>query len=91
MEGERTLFSQPAGFLWHPFLHHYGFNARVPGEGPYAVRVHIEPPAWMRHDPVNGKRFGTAVDVLFADESFEPGRKPSPDARPRGAETPYAR
>jgi hypothetical protein len=90
LDGERTIFTHPAPFLWHPFLHHYGFNARVPGEGPFTVRVHIDPPSWMRHDPVNGKRFADPVDVEFADVSFEPGRKPSPDAQPRGTETGYA-
>ncbi len=89
-DGDRELFREQAPFLWHPFLHHYGFNAKVPGEGPFTVAVHIEPPTWMRHDPRNGKRYADPVDVVFADVSFEPGRKPSPDASPRGAETPYA-
>ncbi|MGY1707392.1 iron transporter [Geodermatophilus sp. SYSU D00697] len=90
LDGERELLSQRAPFLWHPFLHHYGVNARVPGEGPYTVLVEIEPPTWMRHDPVNGRRFEAAVDAVFDDVTFERGRKPSPDARPRGPETPYA-
>ncbi|MGY1708740.1 iron transporter [Geodermatophilus sp. SYSU D00758] len=90
LDGDGELFSAPAPFLWHPFLHHYGFNARVPGEGPFTVEVHVEPPSWMRHDPVNGKRYAEPVDVVFADVSFEPGRKPSPDARPRGPETDHA-
>jgi len=90
VDGDRELFSERAPFLWHPFLHHYGFNAKVPGEGPFTVRVHIDPPSWMRHDPVNGKRYAEPVGVEFADVSFEPGRKPSPEAQPRGPETPYA-
>jgi Fe2+ transport protein len=90
LDGERELFRHAAPFLWHPFLHHYGFNAKVPGEGPFTVAVHIEPPSWMRHDPRNGKRYAEPVDVVFGDVGFEPGRKPSPDASPRGPETPYA-
>jgi len=90
LNGEQELFGAAASFLWHPFLHHYGYNVRVPGEGPYTVLVEIAPPSWMRHDPVNGKRYESAIDVVFDDVSFEPGRKPSPDAQPRGAETPYA-
>ncbi|MDT0276139.1 iron transporter [Blastococcus goldschmidtiae] len=89
-DGDRELFSQQAPFLWHPFLHHYGFNAKVPGEGPFTVAVRIEPPSWMRHDPRNGKRYADPVDVVFADVGFEPGRKPSPEASPRGPETPCA-
>ena len=90
LDGERELFRQQAPFLWHPFLYHYGFNAKVPGEGPFTVAVRIEPPTWMRHDPRNGRRYAEPVDVVFAEVGFEPGRKPSPDAGPRGSETPYA-
>ena len=90
LDGEQELFGAPAPFLWHPFLHHYGCNVRVPEKGPYTVLVEIAPPSWIRHDPVNGRRYESAVDVVFDDVSFEPGRKPSPDARPRGPDTPYA-
>ena len=86
----RELFTTPVPFLWHPFLHHYGTNAAVPGEGPYTVRIRIEAPTYMRHDPVNGKRYAEPVEVVFADRSFRPGRKPSPDAAPRGGETGFA-
>jgi hypothetical protein len=91
LDGERERFSQRAPFLWHPFLHHYGFNAKVPGGGPFTVAVCIDPPTWMRHDPRNGKRYAEPVDLLFEGVVFEPGRKAGPDAAPRGAETPYAR
>jgi hypothetical protein len=77
-------------FLWHPYLYHYGTNARVPGEGPYTVRVRIDPPAFMRHDPVNGRRYERPVEVVFEDRGFTPGRKPSPDAQPRDGASPYA-
>jgi uncharacterized protein involved in high-affinity Fe2+ transport len=89
-DGERELFVTEMPFLWHPFLYHYGRNVRVPGEGPYTVRVRIEPPRFMRHDPVNGKRYAQPVDVVFAHQRFELGRKPSPDAEPRGSDTPFA-
>ncbi|WP_336923480.1 iron transporter [Aquipuribacter sp. SD81] len=90
LDGDRELFTHPAPFLWHPFLHHYGFNARIPSAGPFTVRVRIEPPAWMRHDPVNGRRYADPVEVTFADVEFEPGTKPSPDATPRGEPTAFA-
>ena len=77
------LFSTSAPFLWHPFLHHYGTNAVVPDEGPYTVTVRIAAPGWMRHDPVNGYRYSGPVEIVFADQRFDPG-KPSPDAQPRG-------
>jgi len=90
LDGDRELFTTSMPFLWHPYLYHYGSNARVPGEGPYTVRVRIDPPAFMRHDPVNGKRYEQPVELVFADRSFKPGRKPSPDASPRGDDAPYA-
>jgi hypothetical protein len=90
LEGDRELFSTTMPFLWHPYLYHYGTNAKVPGEGPYTVRVRIDPPTWMRHDPVNGRRYERPVDVVFEDRRFTPGRKPSPDAQPRGADSSYA-
>jgi Fe2+ transport protein len=90
LEGDRELFTTTMPLLWHPYLYHYGTNARVPGEGPFTVRVHIAAPTFMRHDPVNGKRYEQAVDVVFEHRRFTPGRKPSPDAQPRGADTDYA-
>ena len=90
LEGDRELFTTTMPFLWHPYLYHYGTNARVPGEGSYTVRVRIDPPTWMRHDPVNGRRYEQPVDVVFEDRPFKPGRKPSPDAQPRGADSSYA-
>ena len=90
LEGDRELFTTAMPFLWHPYLYHYGSNARVPGEGPYTVRVRIEAPTYMRHDPVNGKRYEQPVELVFADRPFKPGRKTSPEASPRGGEAPYA-
>ena len=83
-DGDRELFTTTMPFLWHPYLYHYGTNAKVPGEGPYTVRVQIQAPTFMRHDPVNGKRYAEPVQVTFEDRRFTPGRKPSPDAEPRG-------
>lgn len=80
--GERVLDTR-LPFLWHPFLHHYGTNFTMPGAGAYDVQVHIDPPTFMRHDPVNGKRYEHPVEVAFLNVEFEPGRKPSPDAQPR--------
>jgi hypothetical protein len=87
LEGDREVIRTELPFLWHPFLHHYGINARVPGEGPYTVRAVIEPPRYLRHDPVNGKRYPEQVEVEFENQHFTPGRKPSPDAAPRGGYT----
>jgi len=67
-----------------------GAVTRRAGDYPYTVRVRIDPPTFMRHDPVNGKRYEQPVDLVFADRRFKPGRKPSPDAAPRGEDAPYA-
>ena len=64
-------------FLWHPWLYHYGRNWKVPESGDYMLRVHIEPPLFMRHDHLNGKRYAEAVDVEFRGVKIETGQKKS--------------
>lgn len=59
--------------LWHPMIYHYGRNWLVPADGEYTLRVHIEPPTFMRHDEVNGRRFLEAVDVEFTGVKVERG------------------
>lgn len=86
----QPLLSTRLPFLWHPFLYHYGGNARVPDTGPYDVVVRVPAPTFMRHDPVNGKRYAEPVEVRFDKVEFANGRKLSPDARPRGADAPTA-
>lgn len=51
--------------LWHPMIYHYGRNVRVPADGDYELAVHLDPPTFMRHDEVNGRRFEGPVDVTF--------------------------
>ena len=51
--------------LWHPMLYHYGRNVTVEADGEYTLRVRIDPPVFMRHDEVNGKRFLDPVEVAF--------------------------
>lgn len=60
--------------LWHPMIYHYGRNWNVPADGDYALRVHIEPPTFMRHDEVNGRRFMEAVDVEFKPVKVQRGQ-----------------
>ena len=52
---------QPGG----PPMDHYGRNWNVPDDGEYTLRVRVEPPTFMRHDEVNGRRFTELVDVEF--------------------------
>jgi len=68
-------------FLWHPWLYHYGRNWQVPEEGAYTVRVRVEPPAFMRHDHENGRRFLEPVEVEFADVPIEPDQKRVEDGK----------
>jgi uncharacterized protein involved in high-affinity Fe2+ transport len=70
-------------FLWHPFLHHYGHNWKVPGPGAYTVTVHVRPASFFRHDPINGQRFVRPVEARFESVRIDPGVKPSPAASPR--------
>jgi hypothetical protein len=60
--------------LWHPMIYHYGRNWKVPGDGDYTLRVHIEPPRFMRHDQINGKRFTEPVDAEFTGVHVKTGQ-----------------
>jgi hypothetical protein len=62
--------------VWHPMLYHYARNWELPEDGEYTLRVHIEPPGFMRHDEVNGRRFAAPVDVEFTGVSIERGAEP---------------
>jgi hypothetical protein len=59
--------------LWHPMIYHYGRNWRLPADGTYVLHVRIEPPAFMRHDEVNGRRFTEPVEAEFTKVSIERG------------------
>jgi hypothetical protein len=71
--GEHGPHEQP--FLWHPWLFHYGRNWQVPEAGEYRVRVRVAPPAYMRHDHENGRRYLELVEVEFEGVEIETGRK----------------
>jgi Fe2+ transport protein len=60
--------------VWHPMIYHYGRNWTVPADGRYSLRVRLEPPTFMRHDEINGRRFLDPVEVLFDDVKVERGR-----------------
>lgn len=62
-------------FLWHPWIYRYGRNWRVPFDGNYTLKVHIDPPAFPRHDELNGNRYANPVNVLFHDVRIVRGRK----------------
>lgn len=62
--------------LWHPMLYHYGRNWELPADGEYTIRVHIDPPTFMRHDEINGRRFVDPVDVEFTGVAIERGSEP---------------
>ncbi|MDO8120462.1 iron transporter [Isoptericola sp. b490] len=62
--------------VWHPMLYHYARNWDLPADGTYTLRVHVEPPAFMRHDEVNGRRFAQPVDVEFPGIEIERGQEP---------------
>lgn len=69
-----TVGTHEQPFIWHPWLYHYGRNWQIPGEGDYRIRVQIAPPAFMRHDHNNGKRYAQPVEVEFM-RHIKPGQK----------------
>lgn len=62
--------------VWHPMLYHYARNWTLPEDGDYTLRVHVDPPTFMRHDEVNGRRFIQPVDVEFTGVNVERGAEP---------------
>lgn len=62
-------------FVWHPGVYHYGRNLKVPGAGRYTLHIRIDPPEFMRHDKVNGKRYAETVEVTFEDVQIKLGRE----------------
>lgn len=64
-------------FVWHPMLYHYARNWSVDQDGEYILRIHIDPPTFMRHDEVNGKRYAEPVDVEFQGVQIERGAEPA--------------
>lgn len=61
-------------YLWHPWLYHYGSNVKVPGTGQYKIDVNFDPPTYMRHDKVHGKRHSKRVETDFMI-NIKTGRK----------------
>ena len=62
-------------FMWHPWMHHYGRNWRIPGSGHYRLRVHVAPPAWPRAGVDPARRFAQPVDVEFPNVRMLTGQK----------------
>lgn len=62
--------------VWHPMLYHYARNWTVPEDGEYTLQVHIDPPTFMRHDEINGRRFSEPVDVEFTAVKIQRGAEP---------------
>lgn len=57
---------------WDPLLYHYGRNWNIPDEGPYSLRVRVDPPAFARHDQITGKRLREPVQVEFHNVKLTP-------------------
>jgi hypothetical protein len=74
-EAGETVGPTKIPFVWHPGVYHYGKNLKVPGDGRYTLHIRIDPPTFMRHDEVNGKRYAEAVEVTFVDVQVSTGRE----------------
>lgn len=61
-------------FIWHPGLHHYGRNITLPSDGTYDLHIHVDAPAFNRHDKENGKRYTTPVEVVFENVDITTGQ-----------------
>ncbi|WP_422771068.1 hypothetical protein ACN28C_31230 [Plantactinospora sp. WMMC1484] len=75
LSGGDGLFTTNLPFLWHPFLHQYGTNARVPGEGPFDVAVRVGVPRFVRQDPLDSRHFAEPAEVSFPEVRFRTGTR----------------
>jgi hypothetical protein len=60
----RTLAAGQCGFRWHPVLHRYAVDLRLP-PGHYDVTVHIAAPGFPREDHTVGCRYSDPVVLRF--------------------------
>lgn len=72
--GGRELGTKTEPFMWHPWIHHYGDNWRVPGTGRYGVRVHADAPSFRRYGRANDGP-STPVDLTVDRLRFVVGQK----------------
>lgn len=70
----REVGTHEMPLLWHPMIYHYGRNWTVPSDGEYTLIVRVEPPRFMRHDQVNGRRFTEPAEAEFRGVSVRRGQ-----------------
>lgn len=71
----REIGTHEQPFLWHPWVHHYGRNWTVPGDGTYTLVVRFDAPTFPRHDRENGRRYLAGAEVRFEGVKIATGRK----------------
>jgi hypothetical protein len=60
----RTMAAGPCGFRWHPRLHRYAVDLRLPPDH-YDITVHISAPAFPRDGRDTGRRYCDPVALRF--------------------------
>jgi uncharacterized protein involved in high-affinity Fe2+ transport len=70
----REVGTKHEPFMWHPWIHHYGENWRVPGTGRYSVRVHAAPPPFRRYGRT-ASLFTAPTDLQIDGLRFVTGQK----------------
>jgi uncharacterized protein involved in high-affinity Fe2+ transport len=74
LDGDRTIGTKHEPFMWHPWIHHYGENWRIPRTGRYSVRVHADPPPFRRYGR-SATFFTAPVDLRVDGLRFVTGQK----------------
>jgi hypothetical protein len=75
LRDERPVVDETVPLMWHPWLHHYGDNVRVPGSGTYTFRVQVEPPSYPRYGREAGRLMGGPVHAEFRALRLRTGQK----------------
>lgn len=73
--GGRVVGTYAPPFMWHPWIHHFGMNLRVPRSGQYTVRVHADAPRYRRYGRLADGMFAAPLDVELRDLKIVTGQK----------------
>lgn len=71
----RTVGTYEPPFMWHPWIHHFGMNFRVPNSGRYSVRVHADMPRYRRYGRLAEAMFAGPLDVEIPNLKIVTGQK----------------
>lgn len=71
----RVVGTYEPHFMWHPWIHHFGMNFRIPHSGHYTVRVHADMPRYRRYGRLAETMFAAPLDAEIPNLKIVTGQK----------------